>query len=47
MKVLQKIYSQYDFSKDVIIDYNDWVDTRNVQPHLLHQVHKYFKTIFT
>jgi hypothetical protein len=43
MKVLKKIYSQYDFSKDVIIDYNDWVDTRNVQPHLLHQVHKYFK----
>ena len=43
MKVLQKIYSQYDFSKDVIIDYNDWIDTRNVQPHLLHQVHKYFK----
>jgi spore maturation protein CgeB len=43
MKVLQKIYSQYDFSKDVIIDYNDWVDTRNVQEHLLHTVHTYFK----
>lgn len=43
MDVINKIYTLYDFRKDVIIDYNDWTDTRNVQPYLLSNVRKYFK----
>ena len=43
MDVINKIYSLYDFRKDVIIDYNDWTDTRNVQEYLLPNVHRYFK----
>ena len=41
--VLNKIKNNKQLKKEVIIDYNDWTDTRNVDDNILSQIAYYFK----
>ena len=41
--ILQQIYNNKDYHKEIIIDYNDWTDTRNVPDQVFPFVKKYFK----
>ena len=41
--VLQQIINHKNYEKEIIIDYNDWLDTRNVQDDAFPFVKKYFK----
>jgi hypothetical protein len=41
--VLQQIINHKNYEKEIIIDYNDWTDTRNVPDEILPLVKKYFK----
>ena len=41
--VLQQIINHKNYEKEIIIDYNDWTDTRNVPDEIFPLVKKYFK----
>ena len=41
--ILDQIYNNKDYHKEIIIDYNDWLDTRNVPDEAFPFVKKYFK----
>ena len=41
--VLQDIINHKNYEKEIIIDYNDWTDTRNVPDEIFLLVKKYFK----
>lgn len=41
--VLQQIINHKHYEKEIIIDYNDWTDTRNVSNEIIPFVKKYFK----
>tara|TARA_Y100001958_G_scaffold158593_1_gene156945 strand:+ start:4795 stop:5793 length:999 start_codon:yes stop_codon:yes gene_type:complete len=43
IEAVQKMYNFKDHHKEVIIDYNDWTDLRNVPANILQNVYKYFK----
>ena len=40
---IKQLKAHTDFYKDIIIDYNDWTDYRNVPKNILKNIHYYFK----
>ena len=43
MDIVNEMNSNTNYEKEIIIDYNDWTDLRNVPNDILLNVHKYFK----
>lgn len=43
MEAVNKMYNYKDHHKEIIVDYNDWTDLRDVPANILHNVYKYFK----
>lgn len=43
MDIVNEMNSNTEYNKEIIIDYNDWQDLRNVPSDIITKVHKYFK----
>lgn len=43
MDMVNAMYNHKNYEKEIIIDYNDWTDTRNVPNEVLDKIGFYFK----